>query len=203
MRGLTAKTTLFSRFSSGYRPALSGILAAVFAAGMTAAHARAETDSPSLEYQVKAAYLFNFTKFVEWPATAPDQIVDPDADPKLEICVPDPVPFRGALAKIDGQRVGDKVLSVISPDIAMPGAMERCSILFLDRRTNSVRDDLLKQVSGKPVLTIGDSSGFLAGGGIVELVRRRGRVLFRIDVEHARRAGLRVDPQLLGLALED
>lgn len=161
----------------------------------------AEHSGASLEYQVKAAYLFNFTRFVEWPEAAQGEAAS-DAAP-ISICVLDSRPFGDALKKLEGQQVGERVLTVAVPKIGEPGAIDHCSILFLDRRANGVRDELLRKVDGKPVLTIGDSTGFLSEGGIVELVRRRGRILFRIDVKHARRAGLRVDPQLLGLALED
>jgi hypothetical protein len=141
----------------------------------------------SLEYRVKAAYLFNFARFVEWPA-------DAQAGP-LTICVAGRAVFGDVLDEtlrgetIDGRGVVAKVL--LEPE---PG----CHVLFVPRGATATA--YIRAAQGHPVLTVGEAPDFLALGGIANFILEGNNVRFEIDAAAADRAGLRVSSRLLRLA---
>jgi hypothetical protein len=144
------------------------------------------------EYQVKAAFLYNFAKFVEWPSAA---FKNPD-DP-IAICVLGQNPFGSALEDIiNGKRVADRGLRVRQVSDQREAA--RCHIVFVsaadDKRT------FLEEVKSLPVLTIGERDGFLADGGIIVFTVKDTRVHFDIDADGAARAKLKISSKLLSLA---
>jgi hypothetical protein len=142
---------------------------------------------PPLEYQVKAAYLYNFVKFVEWPAGA--------VDGTLSICTAGRNPFGDALddilrgESIDGHAIAARV-------VAAPQA--GCHVLFVPRDVPAV--EYLRGARGAPMLTVGESTDFIAQGGIINFVRDAGMIRFEIDQGSATRAGLHISSRLLRLA---
>ncbi len=147
----------------------------------------ARAQEPPLEYQVKAAYLYNFVKFVEWPAGA--------ADGTLTICTAGRNPFGSALddivrgESIDGRAIAARV-------VAAPQA--GCHVLFVPRDAPTV--EYLRGARGAPVLTVGESTDFIAQGGIINFVRDAGMIRFEIDQGAATRVGLHISSRLLRLA---
>ncbi len=143
------------------------------------------------EYRVKAAFLYNFAKFVEWP---PDAFKSP-ADP-ITICVLGN-PFGDRLtATINGKQIDERRLVVRElPDAAKASG---CQILFVAGEKK--RGDLLGQVKMSPVLTVGETGGFAAAGGVVAFKLEDGRVRLQINVFAADRARLRISSKLLSLA---
>jgi len=144
-----------------------------------------------LEYQVKAAFLFNFLKFVEWPAGA--------AESPWVIGVLGHDPFGEVL---DGM-VRDKLVKgrpVQVRRFARPGEVKDCNILFIGRaefeRMGSAGQAVPSQ-SG--LLTVGEAPGFHKSGGAIDFYLEDNRVHFRIRPEVASAAGLRVSVQLLKL----
>lgn len=162
------------------------------------AGSKAAAESPSLEYQIKASYIFNFAKFVEWPAPGPDEV----APETLNMCFLDDRKFGDALDKLSGQKLGKSTIAVLRPDPAAEQPIAGCNLVFVGEALSSRQDELLADAKNLPVLTIGESSEFLESGGIFEFVRKRGKILFRISAKNAKAAKLVVDPQLLGLAIE-
>jgi hypothetical protein len=142
----------------------------------------------SLEYRVKAAYLFNFTKFVEWPAEAL-----PDRAP-LTICVASPSPFEGALAEtVRDELVGGRPLT--TRVVTDPAG---CHVLFVPAAASAT--PYLRAARGKPILTVGESADFLREGGVITFVMEDGKVRFNISPDAATRAQLRISSRLLRLA---
>src|ERR1041384_7968674 len=132
---------------------------------------------PELEYQVKAAYLYNFVKFIDWPAAARR-----DA---LTICVAGMNPFGSALDNlVRGESIGGRPIATRT--IQAPHA-ER-DVLFVPRGVAA--GEYLRVARTAPVLTVGETPDFVAGGGIVNFVRDAGMIRFEIDQAAARRAGL-------------
>jgi hypothetical protein len=146
------------------------------------------------EYQVKSAFLFNFTKFVEWPADA-----FPNADTTLQICVLGEDPFGGDFEQmIEDKTVNGRRLEVAHPD-GVPQARS-CQILFIafsqERRVRGI----LRGLTGSSVLTVADTPGFAKMGGIINFVLDENRVRFEINLKAAERAHLKLSARLLTVA---
>lgn len=150
--------------------------------------ASAQSVEVALEYRVKAAYLFNFTKFVEWPEEALR-----DGTP-LTICTVGGNPFGPALGEtIRGEQVNGRPLA------ARPAPpVEGCHLLFVPRAVPPAGH--LAAASTRPILTVGESEDFLDRGGMVRFVLEDGRIRFEINHDAAARMHLRISSRLLRLA---
>jgi hypothetical protein len=141
----------------------------------------------TLEYRVKAAYLNNFLKFVEWPAVP--------GDGPVTICVAGRNPFGGALAAtIDGEQVAGRPVTARTITTPGPG----CHLLFVPEGAPAA--DYLRAAQGSPTLTVGESPDFIRRGGMINFVREGPNIRFEIDAAAAERAGLRISSRLLRLA---
>lgn len=146
------------------------------------------------EYQVKAAFLFNFAKFVEWPAQAFKSPGEP-----IGICVLGPNPFGSSLEKfVQGKVVGTRKFVVREVRDAQQAG--DCHILFVSAegwtRSLAVLGDIRKCC----VLTVGEMEDFIAGGGMINLKLEDARVRVEINPNAAERAQLRISSKLLSLA---
>jgi len=162
------------------------VLAAVVVA---AAGAHVLAQDASLEYQVKAAYLYNFVKFIEWPEAA--------RTGPLTICTVGPNPFGAALDDIiRGESIDGRPIAARTIEASQPG----CDIVFVPRGVAAA--EYLRVARTAPVLTVGESPDFIAQGGIVNFVRDAGMIRFEIDRDAAARVGLQISSRLLRLARE-
>lgn len=149
--------------------------------------------SPS-EYQVKAAYLFNFLKFVEWPGQSPS-----DAPGPWFICVAGENPFGSDLAQVvSGKSVQGHELQV--KDSIAAADLRACRILFISTSEKKRLPTLLAALKGSGTLTVADMDNFTESGGMVQFVEEDGRVRFIINAGAASGAGLKVSSKLLSLA---
>lgn len=148
---------------------------------------------PSSEYRVKAAFLLNFTQFVEWP---PGAFASRDAP--LVICVIGADPFGEALDQtIEGESI-DKH-RIIARRLRSADS-QTCHLVFISRSEQNRLDQVLGEVGGAaPVLTVSDIDGFVPRGGTIGLFLDRNRVRFEIDVNTAHRRHLKLSSQLLSL----
>jgi hypothetical protein len=141
-----------------------------------------------LEYRVKAAYLANFIRFVEWPQRT-------DTGP-ISICVAAPSPFGGVLEEtvMDTQINGRPVVArvVAAPD-------EDCHVLFVPQNAPGLAGFLQAAQTGPATLTVGETDGFIDRGGLINFVREGVNVRFVIDADAADRAGVRISSRLLRL----
>jgi uncharacterized protein DUF4154 len=145
------------------------------------------------EYDIKAAFLYNFTKFVEWPPAA-----FPDAHSPLKICVLGEDPFGKTLRALMDEGVGGRPVSLLRLDsLNNPAA---CHVLFISRSEKDRLPDVLESLRDVPVLTVGDTKGFLDQGGIIDFVLEGAKVRFEINQEAAERVGIRISSKLLALA---
>jgi hypothetical protein len=148
----------------------------------------------SLEYAVKATYLYKLAPFVDWPA---DEFAAPDAP--FVICVVGEDPFGGFLEQaVAGRRFGEHPFEVRK--LASLGAGASCQIAFITQPTSQSVSQALAEVNGKSVLTVIDST-VAEPGGIVQFVITQGRVGFAIDTAAAARNHLSISSKLLSLAL--
>ena len=154
--------------------------------------AAAHAQPAASEYDVKAAFLYNFTKFVEWPDAA-------FPDDSFRVCVLGEDPFGKSLKALTGQEVAGRRLQVLSfrGGIARP---EECHVLFISRSEQGRLAEILSGVRNFPVLTVADSRGFLEGGGIINFVLEGSKVRFEINQEAAERTGIKISSKLMSLA---
>jgi hypothetical protein len=147
----------------------------------------------SLETAVKAAYLYKFAPFVDWPAAAAAHA----AGAPFTICVIGADPFGPVLDRaVAGQKVGDRPIAVRR--LAAAAHDSPCDIAFLGgSRAQSVKDELTV-LHGAPVLTITDGG---TAPGVVDFALTQGRVRFRVDDQAAAEDGLTISSKLLSLAV--
>lgn len=152
-----------------------------------------ETVTP-VEYQVKAAFLFNFTKFVEWP----DDVFLENGP--LRLCIVGADPFGASLDGIvRGETVSGRPLA-IDRHRALDD-LSACQLLFISVSERGKLREIFDAVEGDSVLTVGDSPGFLAAGGMIEFRLEGSKVRFAINQEKAESSRLKVSSKLLRLAV--
>lgn len=146
-----------------------------------------------LEYRVKAAFLYNFTKFVDWP----DEVLQ-SAD-TVTICVVGEDPFGSSLdTTIRGKTTGSRTLS--ARRIRQPEEVGDCRVLYVGYSDSAKLQNWVSLARAESVLTVGDYPRFVEAGGIIEFVIVDGKVRFDINNEAARRSRLRMSSKLLRLA---
>jgi hypothetical protein len=154
--------------------------------------ARAQTTAD--EYQVKAAFLFHFAQFVDWPAGALDA-----KGPTLNLCIFDDEPHRQQLqSTIEGKVIGGRVFHVLL--ISPPQAIQGCNILFLSRDESRRQTAILRSLRGLPVLSVGETANFLSDGGMICFHFEGDRIRFDINLGAVDSSHLKISSRLLLLA---
>jgi hypothetical protein len=155
--------------------------------------ARAQT-RPALEYQVKAAFLFNFTRFIHWP---PSAYSSPDAPFVIGIVGNDPFGsyiddlVSGELAE------GHKILVRRYTDGSDP---KGCHLVFINCSTPAQTKTTILQTGGQNILTVGDQDDFISMGGILRFYKQDNKIKMEIELAAAKAAELDISAKLLQLA---
>jgi hypothetical protein len=173
-------------------PRALGVLAAalVWVTGSIPTPARQDA---SLEYRVKAAYLLNFARYVEWPEDAFSSASEP-----LMVCVAGEDPFGTVLDEtFEGHAVGGR--AVVARRIASVEQAQGCHVLFIGS-PDGVPAAGVGDLARQPVLTVGESNSFLAAGGMVRFLIVEDTVRFEVNRVAAQRAGLRLSSRMLSFA---
>jgi hypothetical protein len=153
----------------------------------------AESNGTS-EYEVKAAFLFHFAQFVEWPAET-----FKDAETPLTYCTMGEDVFRGALDEsVMGKRINNRGLRVVHLREREP--IDGCQVLFIAAAPKGRQADELAIANGHPVLTVGESEHFTRDGGIIGFCMEEKKVRFEINLKVAEKAQLKISARLLALA---
>ncbi len=146
------------------------------------------------EYQVKAAFLYNFAKFVEWPSETFKTSHDP-----ILVCVLGPNPFGGALENaIRGKSIDGRALAF--RHVSSAEQANACHILFIGSAEGKRFRSLCGSLRPAGILTVGEEQGFATGGGVINFKLEGGRVRFEINVDAAEREQLQISSKLLSLA---
>lgn len=141
---------------------------------------------------VKAAYILNFAKFVEWPvALRANQST-------LALCVANPDALDGKLQQLNGRQANGMTIRVQKIDLTKEWAA--CQIIFLEAKDIEKQPGLLKSMSKSPILTISDAPEFAFHGGIIGFSLDANRVKFSINLNVAEAAGLRLSSRMLQVA---
>lgn len=151
-----------------------------------------EAQPQAPEHEVRAAFVFNFTRFIDWPAAS----FGPDA---FRICVVGDDRFAGSLrAMVAGDTL--RGLPIVVEDPQVPGDVPGCQILYIGRHQAARGQRALAAATPLPILTIGDSPGFLASGGAVRFLIENDRVRFDVNLPAVERAGLTMRSTVLRVA---
>jgi hypothetical protein len=180
------------RFALRHQRIPAAVLALVFSV-CAAITMHAQSAEPS-EYAVKAAFLFHFAQFVEWPEGAFQE-----ADSPLVYCTIGEDPFQGALeASFKGKMIGSHSLQV--KHLKEAGAAQGCHVAFLGKAAGRHIQDELAGLRGNPVLTVGETEQFVNDSGMIGFSLEENKIRFDINLEAAEKAKLKISARLLALA---
>jgi hypothetical protein len=168
------------------------IRAVAVAVGLAAAAVVCHAEPAELEYSVKAAFLLNFTKFVQWPPAAFDNPQSP-----LTICVLGMDPFESALDQVvEGEAASGRKVAV--QRLRRAPAAKSCQVVYIASAEKEWRRSLHE--FGPGVLTVGEGEDFLAAGGMIAFVLEKRRVRFDVNQAAMTAAGLAASSRMLGVA---
>ncbi len=146
------------------------------------------------DYQVKAAYLYNFGKFIQWPG-----IAGTDAEKPFDLCVLGQDPFGNTLdSTVSGETINGKNIGVRR--ISKPEEASSCRIVFISSSEDSRLRIILAALDKTPVLTVSDLPDFSRRGGMIQFLLEQNKVRFEVNLPAAQRAGLMLSSQLLKVA---
>lgn len=172
---------------------LAVVTAACLVALLSSAAAHAQTDS--LEYAVKATYLYKFAPFVEWPATAFDSPSSP-----FNLCIVGYDPFRDTLDRaVKDQRIGQR--PIVVRRLQAVSRDSGCHVMYVTGSDAQSASEALATVRGTPVLTVTDSASRARAIGVIHFVVQDNRVRFEIDNQAASDNHLAISSKLLSLAI--
>lgn len=192
MEILTRMLRTATRFRSRTTPAVLAALSIALAPGVATL---ADESDQSLEYAVKAAVLYKFSFFVEWPAAA---FVSPTSP--FRLCIVGEDPFGSTLDKaVNGQKVGTRPIEVRRLKTA--GQDSGCQILYIGVSEAPRLGQIIETLRGSSVLTVSDGRAPGTAAGIIHFVIKDDRVRFDINDEAAAQNGLVISSKLMSLAL--
>ncbi len=177
-------------------PGRSAGLAAVALASLLAWFPTLLAQSPKpTEYQVKAVYLFNFGRFVEWPPN----VATPRSEP-FAVCVLGQDPFG---ATLDAALAGESIdrAPVVAKRIPRPEDAVHCRVLFISSSEESQLRGVLAALDKTSVLTVSDMPQFARRGGMVQFLLDGNKVRFEVNLDATQHAGLNLSSDLLKLAI--
>ena len=149
---------------------------------------------PPSEYQLKAVFLYNFAKFVEWPA---ESFADDQSPIILGILGEDP--FGDTIDQIiKGKTIKDRELTI--KRFEKIEKLEACHILFISSSEEKRLEEILETLRDSSVLTVGEMKQFARSGGMINFTVRESKIRFEINVDAAERAKLKISSKLLKLA---
>ncbi|MDQ1411392.1 MAG: hypothetical protein QOJ41_3127 [Acidobacteriaceae bacterium] len=179
------------------------ILMAVFSMTLNwtaSAGVQAGDASDSSEYLVKAGFIYNFAKFVEWPSTA---FAEPDSPIVIGVLGTDP--FGDIINHVvEGKKIGARGFVIRrfkwSKELKESKDFKECRILFVSSSEKLRFEEIVEAVKGLPILTVGEAPGFAERGGMIRLMLEDNRVRFEVNVDAAHDGNLNISSRLLTLA---
>jgi len=150
------------------------------------------SEEPSRGQKIKAAYIFNFLRFVQWPA-----YVLPEGG-KLNICVLGPDKFGGALQALEGRQVKGRAITVSFHSEF--DQIESCHLLFVSALSKDGLPKVLAAARPLNILSVSDVDDFSSLGGMIQFVSWRNKLRFEINLGAAEKSDLKISSELLRLA---
>ncbi len=158
-----------------------------------AGQALAEAPAASVEYEVKAAFIHNFAKFIEWPRNAFESENSP-----IRIGILGSGPINKSLMKLNGKEVHKRPLEVSM--VENINEVSGYHIIFINPSQEKWSEAILGTLQGSGILTIGDMTGFARQGGVINFYLESGKVRFEINDCSIHRENLKISSKLLRLA---
>lgn len=182
-----------SRYSMAkrYLYLLLAIIAFVATVVLAPLPVRADDAAHEREYLIKAAFLYNFARFTEWPDSA-------FAADGLRVCVLGHDPFGTTLDSIAGKTIRGREVRV--ERLTDAAAAKRCQVLFVGASEGARLAEVIGAIKELPILTIADMPDFAKSGGIINLKTVANKIRFEINISAAERAGLKFSSKVLRLA---
>jgi YfiR/HmsC-like len=150
--------------------------------------------NPPVEYQVKAAFLFNFAKFVEWPSDTFQSEKSP-----ITLCVFRRDPFGSALDEIiRGKIINNR--AVLARRINELSDLKSCQLVFISSVEDKHLSEVIGSLKGRSALLVGEGEGFAERGGGIQLFQEDNKLRFAVNLDSIQRARLTVSSKLLALA---
>ena len=146
------------------------------------------------EYKVKAAFIYNFTKFVQWPEEAFE-----DSESPFTLCVVGKDPFGTALDPLQEKTAQGRAIIVLRTHY-LEELTTSCHVVFVSESERKRVDSIVEAFRLQPSLTVSDIKNFARQGGIMNFTKKNKRIRFEINVGAGQRAGLKISAQLLELA---
>jgi hypothetical protein len=177
-----------------HRPRSAHVTALLTACAAVCVAAAPGPDAPTpTEYQVKAAMIYNFMRFVEWPSEA-----FAATDKRINLCTVGADPFEGDLDPLKGKETGGRTIEI--RHVESRGDTKGCHVLYVGESEKDRLEDIAKEAAAHNALTVGDSAGFAQKGLAVNFYLEHGTVRFEINLEAARRSKLTISSKFLKLA---
>ena len=187
---------LYRRLShrgSKWPGAIAALLAVTSTVAVSTQPARAQRDEVG-EYELKAAILYNLSRFVEWPPSA-----YADSQAPTVLCVLGQDPFGDSLEML-GQKRDASGRTVSIRRLKNEDGIRECQMLYISTSQRKVLSQILSRLKGLSVLTVGEMSHFAVQGGIIQFTLEDKQVRFEINLDAASRTALKISSRLLMLA---
>jgi hypothetical protein len=168
------------------------LLLAFFAVLASPVRLRAES-ALEREYEIKAAYLYNFINYIDWPENA-----FPAPGGTITVGIVGQSPFGAALAVLNGKQVKGRTVAL--KQITGTQDLDQCQIVFINSSEKARLPELFEKLKGSRVLTVSEIDGFAQQGGIINFISEHNKVRFEINPDAARQLGLNISSELLKLA---
>lgn len=169
---------------------MPGMLILVVLAGMLLPQTAGASD---LEIKIKTAYIYNFTKFIDWPADE-----GKPASETFRICVIGSDPIRTTLGELTNREAKGRPIRVVR--IKDLTALSSCHLLYISRSEEPQLAMILQRLQGMQVVTVSDIPQFAQRGGMISFVTDKDRVRVQINPRAAREAGVKLSAKLLEIA---
>jgi len=152
----------------------------------------AQASSEVMEYQLKAGFLFNFAKFVQWPTNNLST-----NEFRIGI-LDDGIAYSVLDAALAGKSIENRIVKVAR--VSNTNDAASCQMLFVSRSASERSRTICRKVSALPILTVGEETTFAAHGGCINLIPHQQRIRFEINLKAAEKAGLKISAKLASMA---
>lgn len=142
-----------------------------------------------LEYQVKAAFIYNFIAFTQWPE---------NAEPAINLCLYGEDYFGQEIDKLQNKSVGARPIKVVR--IRNSDQLPKCQVIFFSKSVNNTMADIISNLESNPILMLADSPNAIAQGVTIGMSLVNEKIVFEINLASARKSGLDISSKLLQLA---